>query len=394
MSDELSRTGISAGAATQGTDSVNSLLVEDVIKVLNRIKENLEAWKSTEASSLPDKTAHIKNILETSELSKSYRTQLSALLKILEQIQNKLAPIKTAELNSLYEKAIAIRVRLDQFDRTKLPPTSLSVWLSVLNPIRKILEDLRFNELISLLSTVDQITERGARNLGLPSITEQLNKIAEILGTIDTSELFSFPTRLNTIMAEVEFLAKKPSWFRLPKLTQTNAIVIGAVLALLGTVGAAGLNLLSKRIEVNTPIEYTETAAARQTLAAAMNAANQTPTSGTALPGDMDVTVSFQNPSQRAIVHVTLFKDGVAFQKFDIAPGFTEFRKIPQGNYQLEAHAEYPGMTPSAPNCYIQWQETSSYTGNLSINLQTTTVQVKQFYFEPNEICATPTPRP
>jgi hypothetical protein len=104
--------------------------------------------------------------------------------------------------------------------------------------------------------------------------------------------------------------------------------------------------------------------------------------------------VSFTNPSSRATVRVILLKDGDTFDTFEIPHGKTKSKKIPQGKYDLEVQIDYPAMTPSSPDCYIQWQQTTSYTGNLVIDVDTTTVNVKQFYFEPTEICTHPTPGP
>ncbi len=168
-----------------------------------------------------------------------------------------------------------------------------------------------------------------------------------------------------------------------------------AIIAAIPVIYGSYLSYLQGKMQIEFPLLATQTVAAMQT-------SNPIPNSNiqTAVPSTNDpllttnmnnVIVSFTNPSNWAVVHLSLIQNGVAFDSFDISPVGAETRILPPGRYQIEARALYPKMTPSSANCYIQWQESTSYTGNLIINVNTAVVQVKQFYLEPQEICFTET---
>lgn len=106
--------------------------------------------------------------------------------------------------------------------------------------------------------------------------------------------------------------------------------------------------------------------------------------------------VSFINPeTNRADVRLIITQDGENIHKGDIPPGgiFTVDILLP-GEYEFEVSSLYPPITPSAPNCYAQWQLGDSYKANLTITSEKTTIEIQHFDLEAEEICFAETPVP
>jgi hypothetical protein len=176
--------------------------------------------------------------------------------------------------------------------------------------------------------------------------------------------------------------------------------VLGIVIPALVTVAGSLIVLSQRRMEIQIPISTTQTVEAKQTFVAASAVSVQTsvpnPTGEAVTSGVDNVEVILNNSEATSpSVHLIIKKDDIVITDLILPPGGTAPKiNLPPGNYEVEARPIYPLITPTSPNCQIQWQLGELYKRDLVITSGKAVIQIKQFDFEPREICSTATPVP
>lgn len=175
---------------------------------------------------------------------------------------------------------------------------------------------------------------------------------------------------------------------------------LSTVIPLLIAVSGGLIAMSQRRMEIQIPISATQTAEARQLLAAIATSNIETvfpnATASTVISQIDNVEVVLNNPNTDSpSVHLIIKQDDAVIADLILPPGGTAPKiNLPSGSYQVEARPIYPPITPQSANCQIRWQVAESYKRDLVITSGEAVIQIQQFDFEPQEICFTETPVP